>query len=294
MSAKQNRVLRRRLAGSYLSSLASLSMVLLLVGVSALLLLCIPSLEDTLSDNLKLTVVLRDGTSAEKGISVKDRIESQGYVRSARYVSVKEGEAEMAEMLGEDFLDAFESSPVPSSVEVSLSREYLNPDSLALVKARLYSLSPDIDEVDYPLTEVSSLSSGLGKLAAASLVLAAVLLFISVVLINSTLRLSLYSKRLTIHTMLLVGATRSFVARPYVRAAVLEGLFASLIAIALFALAIVPAESRYSELAAVLPPLNLCVCAGVVTVFSLLVCLISSEVIVGKVCRLDNDELYYG
>ncbi len=292
MSKKQGGIIRRRIAGSYLSSLASLSMVLLLVGVSALLLLGIPSVEDHLADNLKLTLILKKGTSAENGVRLKDRIAMQPYVHSARYVSVQEGEKELAELLGPDFLDSFEASPVPSSIELSLSRDYLVPDSVAVVKSRLYSLSPSIEEVNYPAPLASSLSSGLGRLALTSLAVAAVLLFISIVLISSTLRLGLYSNRLTIHTMLLVGASRSFVAGPYVRKAVLEGIFASCIAVSLIALALYPAFRNYPDLLSLFSPISCAIAAVTVFVFAILVCLLSSEILLGKVMRLDNDELY--
>lgn len=292
MGKRQNRAIRRRIAGSYVSSLISMSLVLLLVGACALFVMSIPAIERQVTDNLHITLLLKNGTSAVDALSLKSEIVKDPSVRKVRYVSVQEGEAELKEIFGEDFLGVFDTSPVPSSLEVGVEPSCANPDSLRAVGSRIMKLSSRIDEIDYPDVLAGNVSSALRNGIIVSLAVAALLLFISVILISSTLRLSLYTKRFTIHTMLLVGASRSYIAGPYVRRCVLEGLIASLISFALVALALFPLMREYPQVREVFTVESLVITAFAVVVFAVVVCALCGRAVLRKILKLDNEQLY--
>ena len=195
-------------------------------------------------------------------------------------------------MLGEDFLDVFESSPVPLSVDVTLNAAYVQPDSLARVTAALAE-SPLVDEVEAKQTVIESLTTNLARISVVFGVFILLLLFISFVLINNTVRASVFARRFTIHTMKLVGATRGFIRAPFVRAAVLQGLISSLLAVGMLWAALEMLRNSFPEMASIVDmKLFLLVCGGVV-VLGILLCVVSTWLVVNRLVAASKDDLYY-
>ena len=228
---EEGRIIRRRLRNAYASSIISISLVLLLIGVAAALMLNSRAVSDYFRENLQLSVILRGGVGEDEAASYCGKVTAYPGIKSARVVSREEGTAELKEMLGDDFLSVFESSPVPVSLEVSLCADYVSADSIAVVR-KLLSSSPLVDEVEYQQSLVEALNSNLARISLVLGVFIALMLFISFVLINNVVRLNVFSRRFTIHTMQLVGATRPFIRAPFIRGAVLQGLASSALALA--------------------------------------------------------------
>ena len=291
MSQKQNKIIRRRLAGSYLSSVISISLVLLLVGAASFIVFNASAVGAYFREHIHVTVILKKDTPAVQAVAYQRRIEAEPFVKATHYVSVQEGEKELREMLGEDFLDVFETSPVPSSVEVTVRAAWMNPDSLLVVHKRL-SDSPIVEEVDCRIPLVESVGVSFGKLGLAVLLVLALLVIISIALIANTVRLNLYANRFTIHTMQLVGASRSFIARPYVRRTVAQGLVGSLIALALIALAVYLVWSSHPEIYEIFTIPAFAATAAVVIAFGVVLCWLCGNAVVSKIVKLSNDELY--
>ena len=291
MSGKQNKIIRRRLAGSYLSSVISISLVLLLVGAASFLMLNASAVGAYFREHIHVTVLLKKDTPARQAVAYQRAIEHEPFVKATHYVSVQEGEKELQEMLGEDFLDVFETSPVPSSVEVTVRAPWMNPDSLLVVHQRL-SNSSIVDEVDCRIPLVESVSMNFGKIGLAIMMVVALLLVISVALIANTVRLNLYANRFTIHTMQLVGASHRFIARPYVRRTVAQGLVAALIALALLALAVYLVWKSHPDIYEIFTARAFAGTAVAVVAFGVALCWACSRAVVGRIVKLDNDELY--
>ena len=291
MSRKQNKIIRRRLAGSYLSSVLSISLVLLLVGAAAFIVFNASAVGAYFREHIHVTVLLKKDTPAVQAVAYQRQIEALPFVKESHYVSVQEGEKEMREMLGEDFLDVFETSPVPSSVEVTVRAAWMNPDSLPAVQKRL-SDSPVVDEVDCRIPLVESVSVSFGKVGLAVLLVLALLVVISVALIANTVRLNLYANRFTIHTMQLVGASRSFIARPYVRRTVVQGLVGSIIALALIAAGVYLVWKSHPDIYEIFTVQAFVGTAVTVIAFGVVLCWLSGSAVVAKIVKLSNDELY--
>ncbi len=225
-----NQIMRRRLANAYLSSIISISLVLLLVGMASILLVNAKSVSDYFKENMKVSVMMKQTVSEESAMKFKTKLDKERYIKSSVYVSKEQGMSEMAQMLGDDFLDVFEVSPIPASIDITLNADYVSADSLEVVKQEI-SKSSLVDEVIYQRSLVDALNANLSKISLVLGVFISLLLFISFVLINNTVRLNVFARRFTIHTMKLVGATKSFIRAPFLVQAVFQGIFSAVVAI---------------------------------------------------------------
>lgn len=292
MKVEKSKTIRRRLRNSYTSSVISISLVLLLVGAAALLVVNSRRVSEYFKENMQLTVLMKQGVGEKQTEEYMKEICRLPYVKDARMVSIEEGTAELKAMLGDDFLSVFESSPVPVSVELTLLANYVSTDSLDVVIPVL-SASPLVDEVDCQKSLVDALNANLARISLVISVFVLLLLFISVVLINNTVRLSVFSQRFTLHTMKLVGATKSFIRRPFLISSIIQGLVASLVALALLSCGVLFIRRSFFQLFEIFTWQTLAISAGIVLACGVLLCLLSTYVIVGRLVSMDKDDLYY-
>ena len=292
MGKGDNKLMRRRLVNAYMSSIISISLVLLLVGVACMLLLNAKSVSDFFKENMEVSVIMKPGVTEEETLAFQDELKQEGFVKSVTFISREQGEQELKEMLGEDFLDVFETSPVPVSIDMTLNAGYVSADSLDVVKGRLMS-NDLVDEVNYQKTLVDALDSNFKHISIVLASFIGLLLFVSYVLINNTVRLSVFARRFTIHTMKLVGATRSFIRAPFLWRAVLQGLVAGLIAHAALWGAVSLLENRFGRLMGLLSTDMLITVMAIVFVSGLLICVVSTYFVVNKLVALKKDQLYY-
>ena len=292
MSSADNKLMRRRLANAYLSSVISISLVLLLVGVAAMLLVNAKSVSDYFKENMQVTVMMKQTVSDEAALDFQADLDKERFIRKSLFVSKEQGMREMADMLGDDFLDVFETSPIPVSIDVTLKAEYVSADSLEMVKNEI-AVSPLVDEVVYQSSLVDALNANLSRISAFLGVFIALLLFISFVLINNTVRLNVYARRFTIHTMKLVGATRAFIRAPFLVQAAFQGVFAAFIAIIALVVIMYFMRSEFQQLFEIFRLDLLLAVIGIVLASGLAICLISTWMVVNKLVSLKKDELYY-
>lgn len=292
MSAGENKMIRRRLAGAWVSSVISITLVLFLVGVASMLLVNAKGLSDYFKENVQVSVLMRQEVSEEAAMDYAASLDAKPFVKATRLVSKDEGVKEMTEMLGEDFLKVFETAPIPVSVDVTLKAEYVTADSLDLVKREI-SASPLVEEVVYQQSLVEKLNTNLAKISLILGVFVLLLLFISFVLINNTVRLNVFSKRFTIHTMKLVGATKSFIRGPFLGQSVFQGLLSAFLAILALLGALFFVRREFSRLFEVFSLDLLLMVMGIVVVSGVAICLVSTYFVVGRLVSLPKDDLYY-
>jgi cell division transport system permease protein len=292
MDRKERKRMRRRLINAYASSIISISLVLMLVGLSSLFIVNAKRMADYFKENMQVVVMMREEVSEPQAEEFCAGTEMLPFVRSARVVTREEGETELKKMLGEDFLDVFESSPVPLSLDINLYADYVNPDSLEMVRTELGS-SPLVEDVECRQPLVEMLNRSLGKLSLLLLVLVALLLFISYVLIGNTVRLNVFARRFTVHTMKLVGATRAFIRRPFIGAGVMQGLIAGVIAFGGIALVLALLRRSFASLVDVVVGDSLPVVAAIVVVAGIFICVTSTWFVVNRLISLNKDDLYY-
>ena len=291
MGKGENNIISRRLANSYLSSVISISLVLLLVGIASLLLVNARSVSDYFKENMQVSVLMKQDVSEEAAMDFQKKLDRMRFIRSSEFISRDRGEQEMAELLGDDFLSVFETSPIPVSIDVTLGADYVSSDSLEMVKDEI-SLSPLVDEVVYQRSLVDTLNANLSRISLVIGVFIALLLFISFVLINNTVRLNVYARRFTVHTMRLVGATKAFIRGPFLVQSVFQGLFSAFIAIIALLAILFVIRKEFLQLFSIFRLELLLVVMGIVLVSGVLICFVSTWFVVGKLVSLKKDELY--
>ena len=292
MSTADNKLMRRRLANAYLSSVISISLVLLLVGVAAMLLVNAKSVSDYFKENMQVTVMMKQDVSDEAALEFQTALDGERFIKKTTFVSKEQGQRELADILGDDFLDVFETSPIPVSIDVTLKADYVSADSLEVVRNEIVK-SPLVDEVEYQSSLVEALNANLSKISAVLGVFIALLLFISFVLINNTVRLNVFARRFTIHTMKLVGATRSFIRAPFLVQAAFQGVFAAFLAIIALIVMMYFMRSEFQQLFEIFRLDLLLTVIGIVLASGLAICLTSTWFVVNKLVSLKKDELYY-
>lgn len=285
-------MMRRRLANAYLSSIVSISLVLMLIGLASLLILNTGSVSDYFKENLKVSVILKQEVTEKQGTKLQSELETLPYVNTARYVSREEGTEELKKMLGDDFLSVFETSPVPTSIDLTLKAEYVSPDSIAMISNLLYE-RPEVDEIDCQESLVEALNANLARISLVLSVFIILLLFISFVLISNTVRLNVFSRRFTIHTMKMVGATRGFIRKPFVISAIWQGLLSAAIALLVIGVGLILLKHSFSELFGILDSGMIAGTGVIVVVSGIIICVVSTWFVVGKLISLDKDDLYY-
>ena len=292
MSKGENKIMKRRLANAYLSSVISISLVLLLVGVASMLLVNAKSVSDYFKENMQVSVLLKDSVSEEKARSFAEHLQQKAYIKTTTYISKEQGQMELAQMLGEDFLDIFETSPVPASVEITLDADYVSSDSLQVVKNDI-SKSSLVAEVNYQGSLVDALNANLSRISLVLAFFITLMLFISFVLINNTVRLNVFNRRFTIHTMQLVGATRQFIRAPFMVQAAFQGIFSAFIAIIALIIMLFFLRNGFEQMFEIFRLELLLLVMGIVLVSGLAICMISTYFVVNKLVSLKKDELYY-
>ena len=292
MPKPESKMMKRRLANAYLSSVISITLVLLLIGVAAFVVINSGSVARYLKENVKISVLFVQNATEQDAEEYLGSVKALPYVHDTRLITREEGERELAEMLGEDFLDVFETSPVPISVDVTLNAEYVVPDSLAFV-SEVLAASPMVEEVDSQQPLVAILNENLAKISAVFGVFILLLLFISFVLINNMVRLSVFARRFTIHTMKLVGATKAFIRAPFLRGALVQGLISAFLASAAIWGVYYAARNSFSELFEIFDIVTLLESTGIIFVCGVLICVLSTYFVVGRLVSANKDELYY-
>ena len=292
MPKGEKKKMKRRLTGAYVSSVISISLVLLLIGVASALILNAGRVSNYFKENIQISLLCAPGVSEQQAAACASRIDSLPFIRSTELIGKAQGEKELKEMLGEDFLSVFETAPIPVSINVGLKAEYVSADSLVRIIPVLQAI-PEVEEVESRQSLVEALNRNLSGISLVLGVFIALLLFISFILIGNTVRLSLYAKRFTIHTMRLVGATRAFIRRPFIGSAVVQGLVSGVITCGVLAGALYLAGRSFPQILAVFTPEILAAVAGIVLASGVLICVLATYFTVNKLALASEDSLYY-
>ena len=283
--------IRRRLVSAWISTVISLSLVLLLVGVGTLLLVNARAVSNYFKENFQVSILFKEYVTEEEAMQYESQVAVIPGVRSTHFVSREQGMEEMSNMLGQDFLDVFEAAPVPISIDVTLSADYVSSDSLAVVSSALAE-SPLVEEVVYQTSLVDALNQNLRRISLALAVCVVVLLFISFVLIANTVRLDLFSRRFSIHTMSLVGATKAYIRAPFLGRGALQGLFAAMLAILMLVGGLYAVRNSFPHLFQLFSMESLLQVMVVMLLSGVIICMASTFVVVGRLVGYNRDQLY--
>ena len=291
MGNKENQISKRKLTSSYLTSLISISLVLFLLGVVGFLVLNAQSLSNYVKENISINIELKDNIREADIQQLRKILDAKKYVKSTDYITKEQAAAETQKALGEDFIKFLGYNPLPTSIKVKLIAEYANTDSINSIEKDLGKYR-QINEIYYRKTLVHEINENVKKISLVLISFTLLLFLIALTLINNTIRLSVYSKRFLIHTMQLVGATRSFIRRPFVIKSAWQGLLSAMISIALLLSTIYLAQRQVEGIIEFVDPDLLIMLFGGVIITGILISSISSFFAVNKYLKNNIDALY--
>ena len=292
MKRRDNKIIVRRLIQSYLSSVISISLVLLLVGIGGVLAVNAKAVSDYFKENIRLSVIFEQNTTEVQAKQVMDSLMVKPYVKELKFITKEQGAEEMKNVLGDDFMDVFDLNPIPLSIDMYVRSDYVETDSLSKIKSEIL-LNPGIKEVVFQESLIEIISENIRQIGIILIVFISLLLFISFVLINNTVRLNVFSKRFNIHTMKLVGAKRSFIRKPFLIQGIYQGLISGVISASLLCFLLFLLERDFRQIYQMLDfNLIVAVCVGVVFA-GILLCFISTYLVVNRLLSMPKDELYY-
>lgn len=278
---------------AHLTTIVSVTLVLLIVGTITLVSLGAAAESRRLREKIELSVVLADSVGNDRARDVYDYVASRPYARSPRLITKEEALAEWTRDTGEDLEATFGVNPLSPEVTFGVAADYASPDRMTAIADSL-SRVPGVESVAAPdASMVESMNRNIERLSVILGAIALVMIVISFVLINNTVHLSTYSRRFTIHTMQLVGATDGFIRRPFIRGSMLSGLTAGLIASALLAGGMLSApELGMGPIADAIGWGAFGITAGALVVIGTLLCAIASSVATTRYLHKDYDQLF--
>lgn len=232
MSKKEPKTYSRRIRSSYITSIISISLVLLLLGMVGLLLINGRNIRRQVMESIGFNVILKENVKEADIYQLQKILDAREYILSTEYITKEEAALETEQMLGEDFIRFLGYNPLPPSIRVRLHQPWANPDSVMMIEQDLMQYD-SIEEVYYKKSLLYAVNENIRQISLVILGFSILLTLISVTLINNTIRLSIYSKRFIINTMQLVGATRGFIRRPFLYRGAVSGITGSLVALAL-------------------------------------------------------------
>lgn len=269
----------------------STAMVLVLLGLVVFSVLTSRNLSQWVKENLTVTVMLSDDVSVNGAKLLCRDLYHRPYSRNIDYISKEQALKEQTEAMGSDPSEFLGVNPFPATLELQLKSDYANRDSLKWIAKELQN-NPKVTDVAYQVDLMDSVNRNLTKLNLLLLGLAVLLTFVSFSLINNTVRLSVYSRRFIIHTMKLVGASWSFIRRPFMKQALLVGVIAALLAIAVLGGLFYGLYYYEPNIVAVISWRELAITAASVLLFGIIITAACSYISVNKFLRMSAGELY--
>lgn len=278
---------------SFVTSSISTTMVLLLLGLVVFFVLGAHNLSVYVKENINFSIIISDDMRESDIIKLQKRLDKEPFVRRTEYISKKQALAEQTEAMGTDPSEFLGYNPFTASIEVKLQSEYANSDSIAVIEKAIKRRNTNIQEVLYQKDLIDAVNDNIRNISLTLLGLAVVLTFISFALINNTIRLTIYSKRFLIHTMKLVGASWSFIRRPFLRRNFWIGVLSATIADAILWSAAYVLVSREPELISVITPGVMLVVSASVLLFGVVITWLCALFSINKYLRMKASSLYY-
>jgi cell division transport system permease protein len=220
---------KRRLISSYFSVVISIALVLFLLGNLGLMIINAKKVSDLLKEQISLTIYLNDSAKKVEINQIQKSLELADYTKSITFVSKQEAAELMISETGEDFMDFVGYNPLQNSIDIHLKADYVTNDKLNEIASEL-SEKKFVDDVKFDENLIELMNKNVRKISYWVLIFSIVFTLISVLLINSSIRLAVYSKRFIIKTMQMVGATKSFIRKPFIYKNLQLGLAGAFIA----------------------------------------------------------------
>ena len=292
MSTSFDKYQKRRLRSSYFSVIVSISLVLFMVGVLGLILLKSTSVANHFKEKTAMTLFLKDDVTKENIENLRTSLLKEKFTKEIVFISKEEAAKFHAKDLGEDFVKFLGANPLKNGIDIYLKAEYVTPEKMTEIEER-FAKNAFILEVSYDKVLIQILTKNIQKISFWLLIISAFFGLISILLINSSLRLSVYSKRFNIKTMQMVGATKGFIRKPFILQGIKLGMIGSFFALIGLAVVIYYTNKYIPALQLVSDYILLSELFGGVLITAFLITWLSTYLATQRFLNLQTDELYY-
>ena len=292
MSKSFEQYQKRKLISSYFSVVLSIGLVLFLLGILGLLVLNTKKMADHFKEQITISVFLKENAKDVEVDQLQKSLAMAEYTKTATYVSKEEAAEQHSKEIGENFIDFLGYNPLKNSIDVQLNADFVSPEQIEEIATGI-SKKNYVDEVSYDKPLVGLLSENVKKISFWILVASAIFTFIAVLLINSSIRLSIYSKRFIIKTMQMVGATKIFIRRPFLWTNIKLGMLGAVLALLALGGVLYYLDANFTEFNILQDSTLLIILFVSVFVLGVLISLVSTYFATQRFLNLRTDELYY-
>ncbi|MCK5822767.1 MAG: permease-like cell division protein FtsX [Bacteroidales bacterium] len=292
MSKTDTKLSKRRLRSSYLTTIVSISLVLFMLGLMGLLILNAKKLSNHVKENVGFSVILKNDVKEVDMIRLQKNLDASDFVKSTEFITKEKAAQNLQKDLGEDFIGFLGYNPLLSSIDIKLNANYANNDSLSIIEKKL-RIYPQVKEVFYQKNLINLINENINRISLIIMLFSILLLFISVALINNTIRLTIYSKRFLINTMQLVGATRCFIRGPFLGRSIVHGIVSAIIAMSILSALIYFVQQELSGLMLFQQVDIIAILFFSVMLLGIIIAMVSTFIAVNKYLRIKTDDLYY-
>lgn len=292
MASSFEKYQKRKLISSYFSVVISIALVLFLLGLLGLLVLNTKKVADYFKETISVGIYFKDNAKEVEMKQLEKSLSLADYTKSIQFLSKEEAAETFSEDLGENFVEYLGENPLQNSIDLHLNADFVSAATVEEIATELSS-KDFVDEVTYDKPLISLLNDNIKKISLWVLVISAIFTLIAVLLINSSIRLSVYAKRFTIKTMQMVGATKRFIRRPFIWKSVRLGMLGSLVALLGMGAVLYYSDKSFPELELLAQPLWLVLLFVGVFLLGILITWISTFFATQRFLNLKTDELYY-
>ncbi|CAM1346032.1 cell division protein FtsX [Tenacibaculum crassostreae] len=283
---------KRRLQSSYVSVVVSIALVLFMIGVLGLVLLKSTKVANHFKEKVVMTLFLKDDVADKNIETLKESIQKETFVNKVVYIPKEEAAKAYKKDLGEDFLQFLGDNPLKNGIDIYLKADYVTPEKMSELETT-YEKNSFIAEVNYDKPLVELLTKNIQRISFWLLVLSGFFGLVAIILINSSIRLSIYSKRFNIKTMQMVGATKSFIRRPFIWQSIRLGMLGAFIAISGLSILIYYVDKYIPTLELLTDYVALSYVAGGIILVAFFITWISTFFATQRFLNLQTNDLYY-
>ena len=292
MSSSFDKYQKRRLISSYFSVVLSIGLVLFLLGLLGMLVLNAKKVSDHFKEQVVVTIYLKDSAKDVEIKQLEKSLALSEYVKSTEFVSKEQAAESMKAENGEDFMEFLGYNPLQNSIDVNVKADFVTAEQLQVISEEALTKS-FVDEVRYDNDLVTLMNNNVKRISFWILVISGLFTVIAVLLINSSIRLSVYSKRFTIKTMQMVGATKQFIRRPFVWKSVRLGIIGAILAMIGMAVVLYYVNETFPELNLLNNTVLIAMLFVCIFLLGIVITWISTFIATQRFLNLKTDQLYY-
>jgi len=292
MSSRFDSYQKRRLQSSYISVVVSIALVLFMVGILGLILLKSTKVANHVKEKVAFTLFIKDKVTQKQIKSFRESLLKETFTKKAIYTSKTQAAKKYSEEIGEDFLQFLGNNPLKNGIDIYLKAAFVTPEKMQDLETRFLK-NAFVADVSYDKSLINLLTKNIKRISFWLLVFSGFFSLVAMILINSSIRLSIYSKRFNIKTMQMVGATKRFIRKPFIWRSIKLGMIGALLALIGLAVVIYYLDKYIPSLDLIKDYISLGYLVGGVVLSAFIITWVSTFFATQRFLNLKTDELYY-